>query len=173
MSGSIASPCTWQTPPFILERVRDAFGDEIDLDPCTADDNPTGAGTFVTGPDSGGDGLKLDWAAVGFTAFINPPWSRPLGLPIDPWLEKTVAEAAKGMEIIALVPASTDTGWWRNFAPKSDAVNLLTGRVRYLDPATKKPTGTPKWGSALVYFGESTKRFIKATNDLGWIVRGI
>lgn len=63
----------WQTPPHILEAVREVMP-VIGLDPATSPDNPVGALAYCTGLD-GDCGLEKDWTSHK-TVWINHPYSQ-------------------------------------------------------------------------------------------------
>lgn len=65
----------WNTPPELLKAIRDFFGGEIDLDPCSNDNSKVGSAYWYKLPDS--DGLELLWSVKlsGITkVFFNPPY---------------------------------------------------------------------------------------------------
>ncbi|MGE0708633.1 MAG: DNA N-6-adenine-methyltransferase [Planctomycetota bacterium] len=105
------------TPERVLERVRVYFGGAIPLDPATTPSNPTGATRCFS---MGDDGLRQSWNGAG--VFVSPP----AGSELRPWVEKIGCEAMRGVEIVALLPASSTFGnaYWQ------DAV--LTDRLRAL-----------------------------------------
>src|SRR4051812_31309757 len=90
---------TQLTPGYVLEPVREALG-EIELDPCTEPENPTGAERFYALPD---DGLSLPWDAA--TIYVNPPY----GKAREPWVERCIHAASEGRRVVLLMPAATDT----------------------------------------------------------------
>ena len=143
----------WRTPPELLGLVASMEGG-ITLDPC--------AGEFIGGEfHLTEDGLSRSWASPGVT-FCNPPYSRRLPL----WTAKVVAEAALGQEIVLLVPARTDTRWWhRDIAARADAICFLKGRLHF-DGAK---CGAP-FPSAVCYYGERTKAFVRAFAGKGWTI---
>src|SRR5690348_16135896 len=81
--GKGSSRADWQTPEWILERVRHVIGGQIELDPATTEDNPTKALRFYTAQENG---LTQPWSAS--SIFLNPPWSRRQGIRLRPWLQR-------------------------------------------------------------------------------------
>lgn len=76
------------------------------------------------------DALTVDWAEYLRTQyqlsaladplprgaiFVNPPYSRKLGMPIAPWIEKCWIESQAGCTIVAVIPYSPQTDWWRTW----------------------------------------------------------
>jgi phage N-6-adenine-methyltransferase len=149
----------WRTPPEVLEPLRAAFG-EIGLDPCAhpEGDEVKAARRYVLPLD---DGLALPWDGYG-TTFCNPPYSRAL----KPWSKKIAHEAARGVEIVALVPARPDTGWWGTLVGVASAVLFVRGRLTFLGAPGPAP-----FPSACVYLGARWARFLAAYEGLGWGVR--
>lgn len=94
----------WYSPPHIVE-IATVFLGAIDLDPSWHPASPVKAAITYTKAD---DGLSREWHGK---VYLNPPYGRE----IDGWIEKLVAEHEAGnvTEAIALLPARTDTEWWR------------------------------------------------------------
>lgn len=96
--------------------------------------------------------------------YVNCPYGRTIGR----WTAKCRNEAEEGAEIIALLPARTDTRWWRDCTPprSARAVAFLRGRLRFVGA----PAGAP-FPSCLVYWGPRKYRFADAFADAGaiWI----
>lgn len=121
--------------------------------------------------------LDLEWHAS--SAYVNPPY----GSGIVSWVSKLHAEVGRGHigEAIALVPARTDTLWWRVVSKQT--VCFIHGRLRFDRPAVavvgepeaaeeeeeegmepeevngKKKADAATFPSALLYWGRSPLRF--------------
>jgi phage N-6-adenine-methyltransferase len=152
---SSASP-EWYTPPEIIAAVLDFF-DQIDLDPCSnSKDAPNvPAAHHLTTDD---DGLHAAWWG---RVYVNPPYGREIG----PWVQRACnsylireIEAA-----ILLVPARTDTEWFRHLRDFPRC--FIGGRVRFISP-DGEVAGAP-FPSALVYLGDEIDRFTRAVSHLG------
>jgi phage N-6-adenine-methyltransferase len=129
----------WETPLWLVERIREAFGGVIDLDPCTTAENPVGATKFYAPPD---DGIALSWSTLGINKiYCNPPYGRT----IRHWTERCIFYASAGREVILLVPARTDAGWWHDLQANATATVFFRGRIAF-----KNAGGSPKFPSALV-----------------------
>lgn len=169
----------WQTPDSFLDLVRQVA--PIALDPCTSAENPTGARRYVS-PDAnilsdygpfgpqlvfgavGRDGLAEPWHA--WTeghglAYVNPPYGRALGA----WAAKIVTEARLGAEIIALVPARTDTKWFHLMAEHMTSLLLWKGRLTFKGAPAPAP-----FPSAVFYFGRNWDRFHDLFESWGFYV---
>lgn len=118
----------WYTPSEVVEAARRVLG-SIDLDPCSCPeaDSVVNAGVYYTIEN---DGLShsMDWTAE--TLFMNPPY----GNEVDDWANRLVYEFEDGnvKKAIAILPARTDTEWFRSFAefPKC----FVAGRLKFWGP---------------------------------------
>lgn len=109
------------TPAYVLEPVREALGG-IALDPCTTTDNPCGADHFYTVAD---DGLKQPW--IGPTVYVNPPY----GKAREPWVDRCIAAGRRGLGVVLLIPAATDTRVFQRGFSSADGVVFIRGRVKF------------------------------------------
>ena len=143
----------WLTPRRVLDLTLATLG-EIDLDPCSnSHENPrVPAAQHYTATD---DGLARPWHG---RVFVNPPYGRTIG----DWVEKLAAEYASQnvSEAIALVPARTDTAWWR--ALPARLVCFASGRLAFSDHDTPAP-----FPSAVAYLGSVPDRFAAHFSALG------
>ncbi|MHB1956685.1 MAG: DNA N-6-adenine-methyltransferase [Sulfobacillus sp.] len=130
----------WGTPQPIFDALSERFG--FSLDVCASEWNHKCA-RYFTKQD---DGLSQDWGAE--TCWMNPPYGRG---EIDRWMAKALDASRKGALVVCLVPASTDTAWWHDYAAKGD-VEFLRGRVKFIRPDGTPSPGSPAFGSAVVVF---------------------
>lgn len=91
------------TPRKVIDRALDMWG-EIDLDPCS------NSRMFPNVPSKKQytayqNGLLLPW---GGCVFVNPPYS-----DMAAWTEKAIREYGRGVEILYLTAARTDTKWFQ------------------------------------------------------------
>lgn len=152
----------WRTPDNVLEVVRAALGGEVDLDPCASTTH------WLAGGDEIGeelnfheedDGLSRDWGKR--TVFVNPPFNRNRD-----WVAKCAAEAAKGAEVILLIPARTDTRYWqRVIAETAQAICFWRGRIRFVGATSGAP-----FPCAFVYWGPNAAQFDNAFDDHGQVL---
>jgi hypothetical protein len=131
------------TPAELLALVIEVFG-EIDLDPCsnsTTTPNVPARQYFTVAE----DGLSQPWYG---RVFMNPPY----GDAIAHWTEKFRSEWTRSdvREAIALVPARTDTAWWRELTAECDDVVVCFWNGRFTFVGNTDPAPFP---SAVVYFG--------------------
>lgn len=146
---------TWQTPAVVLDRVRQIG--PIGLDPATSDDNPTGAAHHFTT-----DGLAQSWAGHGLV-YVNPPYGRT---ETRQWTAKMAAEAAEGVEIVALLPARPSTIWWHTHVLTARLVAFWRGRLRFVGADSGAP-----FPSAIIYWGWRSGFAAAALADHAWVVR--
>lgn len=134
------------TPREILDVLK-PLG-RIALDPCSNATSIVRARQAWTVAD---DGLARAWMVDGLV-YVNPPYGDEL--PI--WIRKCSEEAARGAEIVMLVPARSDTQWF-GFAAEVADVALWKGRIKY--GGNRHPAPFP---ICLIYFGPRPALFAKA-----------
>jgi phage N-6-adenine-methyltransferase len=143
----------WYTPVEIIEATRGVMG-RIDLDPCsnsTSEPNVPAELHYTIEQ----DGLSQPWSG---RVYLNPPYGREIGK----WVErlKSEYEARTVTEAIALLPARTDTAWFRSLREYGRC--FLHGRLRFSD----YDTGAP-FPSVVFFFGSDRSRFAKVFDELG------
>lgn len=109
------------TPAYALEPIRAVLGGVIGLDPCTEEDNPTGALKFYALPV---DGLEQDWGAP--SVFCNPPY----GEARTRWVERCI-ESGRGAPTVLLIPAHTETQTVQKALRACDSVCFVQARLRF------------------------------------------
>lgn len=143
----------WETPDCVLERVR--MVGQIGLDPCApVGRNPVGARIVY---DERKDGLSFSWvAAIDEITFINPPYSQ-----LRRWVNR--CDEGWQCEVIALVPARTDTRAWNEISP--NVVAFWRGRLTF-----RGAQGPAPFPSALLYWGDRPWKFGAAFEDVAKVV---
>ena len=96
------------------------------------------------------DGLSQDWGSE--TCWMNPPYGRGIEL----WLEKAYNSSRFGATVVSLVPASTDTRWWHDWATLGE-IEMMKGRVQF-DPPPGVEVSSSTFGSALVIYRPDYER---------------
>lgn len=141
------------TPSHILDAVVQCLG-VIDLDPCSNSSSfpHVPARHHFTKAD---DALVQEWHGK---VFMNPPYGRE----IKRWVAKLLGEyqVKHVTEAIALVPSRTDTKWLRLL--RNYPIIFIYGRLTFVGSTNPAP-----FPSALVYLGDSPKRFYDAFVDVG------
>lgn len=97
----------WRTPTEIYE----SYMKHNYFDPCPYESN------F--------DGLEIEWKS---SNFVNPPYSK-----IKLWVDKAIKEHEKGKEVVLLIPARTDTKYFRKLADYGIDITFITGRLHFND----------------------------------------
>lgn len=85
------------------------------------------------------DGLQQPWTGV---CWMNSPYGREIGK----WMKKAWEESQKGVTVVCLVPARTDTSWFQTYALRGE-VRFLRGRLKFGDSKNAAP-----FPSAIVVF---------------------
>jgi DNA N-6-adenine-methyltransferase (Dam) len=138
----------WFTPPDLLAEV-DAFLGPGWYDPCPA---------CVAG-EPPVDGLQESWA--GLRTYLNPPYGGRGARKIGPWIDKAMSEPVA--EIVLLLPARTDTRWFR---PLYDhTIVFIRGRLHFSNHKDSAPLP-----SALVYRGPRAATFAAAFGHRGAVL---
>ena len=134
-SGMMSSASDdWETPLDLWEKLNEEFG--FDLDVCASSDNAKCAAYF----DIEADGLKQPWTG---TVCMNPPYGRRIG----EWMKKAMQHGRGGIAV-CLVPARTDTIWWREYCMKASEIRLIKGRLKFGRSKNSAP-----FPSAIIIFG--------------------
>lgn len=129
------------------------FGLRFDLDVCASSKNRVCERFF----DKNKNGLHQDWN--GEFIWVNPPYSQK-----SEFIKKAHQESLKGSKIAVLLPAFTETGWFRELKTKSDWLLFLNGRLVFNEHEQKE---TAKFSSVLAFFNVLHKEI----EDLGWVVK--
>jgi hypothetical protein len=166
----------WATPPEVFDPLHAEFGFHLDaaatLDTCKVVDLEEGKFRYI-GPDhewdSQRDAFEVDWveASQGRPVWLNPPYGRG----IDRWMA-LARHWGERVPVCVLVFARTDTRWWWDSVFARDRrgirqgnpvlpgaakmcaaeVRFKPGRIKFIDPATKKPGDAAPAPSALVVY---------------------
>ena len=83
------------------------------------------------------DGAVIDWDGVsggGGAVWLNPPYGRQIGK----FLAKADNESKKGIVIVCLVPARTDTKWWHDYCIHHE-IRFIRGRLKFGNQKNSAP----------------------------------
>jgi len=158
----------WRTPQEVIDLVMTV--DRIRLDPCAHHESCFRVPVEYH-LDEGRNGLALSWSPdsngsllppFANLVYINPPYGRGLLR----WANKIAWEAGQQNEIITLIPARTDTQWWRALWRSAAAVAFWQGRLQFIGALYPAP-----FPSALFYHGLHIERFVSAFEDHCLIAR--
>ena len=140
----------WYTPKHIF----DSLGLVFDLDPCA----PKGGLPWIPAKTSlclEDNGLTTPWFG---NVWLNPPYGRET----KDWLQK-MHHYRNG---IALVFARTDCKWFHDYVAKADAINLLKGRIKFVDGLGVSGGNGAGAGSMLVAWGSQNVAAIRNLDGL-------
>ena len=143
----------WYTPKTILDATLAILGN-IDLDPCSnslTNPNVPASQHFTLAE----DGLVQDWTG---RVYLNPPY----GQQIKQWVEKLHQhyQQADISQAIALLPARTDTEWFRLLRDYPRC--FIKGRLTFSDQPHPAP-----FPSVVFYLGKNETAFHQAFQSLG------
>jgi phage N-6-adenine-methyltransferase len=114
----------WRTPPDLFARVSAVH--RFTLDVAASDEN-TLCTKWMTKEI---DGLAQPWGP--HTVWCNPPYRN-----VGAWVEKAARESRRSALVVMLVPVSTSSRWWHEYADRAE-IEFLRGRLRFSgspDPA--------------------------------------
>lgn len=141
----------WFTPKYVISKVKEVFGGEIDLDPasCLLANNRILANNYYTKNNSC---LGHKWNGK---VFLNPPYSNSM---ITKILLKAIVEFERGHieEIIILTNSGTDTKW--NQILRNGLQAYTIGRIKFVD-SSGSIAGTPSRGQVFTYYGKNKNKF--------------
>ena len=109
----------WSTPQDLYDALNECFC--FTLDPCCTHENAKCEKHYTLEE----NGLLQSWH--GERVFMNPPY----GKNIVQWVLKAVEESIKGALVVALLPARTDTKWWKNYVEGHADLHFLHGRLKF------------------------------------------
>lgn len=119
----------WETPPELFAELDKEF--HFTLDVAASKDNAK-CQAYLSKEYSG---LMGGWGNGRHVCWMNPPYGRG----IIKWMAKAYLESTGGgATVVCLVPARTDTKWWRKYVRDTGAeVRFIDGRLRFGKPTTK------------------------------------
>ena len=106
----------WETPDEVFGPLNDEFG--FTLDVC-ADPHNAKCEQFFS-PDN--DGLSQPWYGV---CWMNPPFGSQ-----GKWIKKAFQEAQRGVTVVCLMPARTNTSWWHEYCMRGE-IRFIKGRPKF------------------------------------------
>lgn len=122
----------WGTPPGILKWVGVDHGKWIDV--AASKENRV-VQRYI---DKDRDALRSFWGETGTKVWCNPPYGRELMR----WVDKAVIEVAKqgGPDCVwMLLPARTDTRWFRLLTQYAGTIYFITGRLKFVGAPAAAP----------------------------------
>ena len=130
------SRSNWETPDEVFSALHKVFGFTLD---GAADETNSKCRDYLTGPCRDSEdcicGLCALWG--GETVWINPPYGRG----IEEWIYKCIEESTHST-VVALLPANTDTQWFKSVWWGAAEIWFLTGRVQFVGTTSSNPGGS-------------------------------
>jgi site-specific DNA-methyltransferase (adenine-specific) len=140
-----ASSEKWQTPQWLYDKLHAEFSFNTEFDPCPI--------TWREGLDP--SGLDIEWPTDKGAIYVNPPYSRN---KVDRWIEKAWRESQRGVTVVVLINATTDTEYFHDLImPNASEVRFLRGRIKFLDEQGEEHTSN-RSPSILVIFRQGGGR---------------
>lgn len=126
----------WETPDELFSALDRAFGFTLD---AAADQTNHKCSVYFSGPCSDNEdcrcGLCEWWGR--HVVFLNPPYGRG----IEEWIHKCIEESTHAT-VVALLPANTDTQWFKSVWWGAAEILFLTGRVQFVGTTSSNPGGS-------------------------------
>lgn len=150
----------WGTPEWIWRPLADALGG-FDLDPASGAEPEPIATTRMTRAE---DGLRHPWFGH---VWLNPPYGRGLNVA---WGREAYTEARRDEveSLTALVPASTDTQWFKYYAD-ADLLTFVEGRIEFVGAGDSGAS----FASVIATWGDVPIQYIRALHEVGFVARPI
>lgn len=106
----------WETPEEIFNPLNQEFNFTTDV--CASPEN-TKCDFFYSEADNA---LHLKWQGV---CWMNPPFGSQ-----GRWVRKAYEESKKGITVVCLLPARTNTSWWHDYCMKGE-IRFIRGRPKF------------------------------------------
>jgi phage N-6-adenine-methyltransferase len=137
----------WSSPQWLVDALSGEFGG-FDLDPCASGENRKAPVWFTKDQ----DGLLLPWFGK---VWLNPPYSS-----IRDWMLKAVSETESGHVelVVSLIPAHTDTQWWREASASATLTRFLPRRLKF------SGRQSAPFANAIMIFGKLSRRHSAVTH---------
>tara|TARA_R110002051_G_scaffold25654_1_gene62584 strand:- start:33 stop:491 length:459 start_codon:yes stop_codon:yes gene_type:complete len=113
----------WMTPPDLLEKLTEEYGELYD--PCPAYH------------DFSFDGLEIEWSRDK-VCFVNPPYSQ-----MKEWVKKSHDEWRAGSTVILLIPPRTCTRYFHDYINERAEVRFIKGRLKFVHPNGEDSKSAP------------------------------
>lgn len=130
----------WCTPQDFFDEINNEFHFVLDA----AASNKSAKCIKYFAPETDGLRQSLD---VGGVVFCNPPYGREIGK----WVKKAYEEAQKGIKIVLLIPARTDTKWFHNYIYGKAEIRFLRGRLKFTDEEGESRNSAPFPSMLVIY----------------------
>ena len=147
----------WTTPEWLFNQLHEEF--HFQQDAC-ASASSAKCPAYI---DKEQDCLVSEWSSMPLagpfsaSVWMNPPWGRGVGK----FIQRAYQQSRKHrMVVVCLLPANTDTKWWRDWVWRASEVRFITGRLHFT--CNDGRTGPCPTGACVVVFtpwGDGPPRF--------------
>ncbi len=110
----------WETPTDLFNELNAKY--HFGLDACATKENAL-CDKFFTIKENA---LWQDWSGFG-NVFMNPPYGRH----IKDFIRKAYEESKKGIIVVCLIPARTETAWFHDYCLPFGEIEFIRGRLRF------------------------------------------
>lgn len=119
----------WETPQDLFDQLDKEFNFELDV--CANKEN-TKCKKYITKEE---DGLTKNWVTLSNRGWkwMNPPYGREIG--------RWIAKASRVRNVVALLPARTDTKYFHEYIYKKENVEIrfIKGRLKFGNSKNSAP----------------------------------
>jgi phage N-6-adenine-methyltransferase len=143
----------WATPQPLFNFIARVF--PFDLDVCALPENTKCKHYFSPKE----NGLNQQWKGV---CWLNPPYGKTIGQ----WIIKAYQESLNGNTVVCLVPARTETQWFKTCWQARYLV-FLHKRIKFVLGEGKK--SSPTFPSVLVVFADKDWD-LKSFEEIGVVI---
>ncbi len=92
------------------------------------------------------NGLINTWN-FGGSVFCNPPYGKEIGK----WVKKAYEEAQKGVTVVMLIPARTDTSYFHDYIYNKAEIRFIRGRLKFTDESGVEQNAAPFPSMLVIY----------------------
>lgn len=132
----------WCTPQHLFDELNTEF--HFVLDAAATHQNSKCKRYFTPKE----NGLIQSWD-VGGAVYCNPPYGKEIGL----WVKKAYEESQKGITIVMLIPARTDTKYFHEYIYHKADIRFIKGRLKFTDESGISK-GTAPFPSMVVIYNK-------------------
>lgn len=162
----------WETPDDFFQAMVTLFG-KFDFDAAASIANHK-CEVFLS-PELDYNALEMNWVkdvvsrpnnGQEILAWLNPPYGRGV---TGKWVEKAYQESLKGVKTVLLLPARTDTKWYRTCHEHASEIYFIQGRLKFKGAKDSAP-----FPSMVVVFSRNhqfAERRISLMNTKGQVIK--
>jgi len=169
---------TWQTPQYLTQWVGKRW--RCSMDGCATLQNKK-FGHWI-GAKSGGDRDYLnvatdfladglpeflsDWGSGSHSIFVNPPYS-----DVTPFLQQAKRLRDAGHFVVMLLNNDKSTQWYQQcvHGVANEVIDLVGGRIAFINPVTGKEIKGNSKGQMIVVFDPTMEDFVQRSVSLDFV----